>query len=477
MQIHIENDISIIENQVDTFNLLSDRWASNLTSHRFQNLIYWFRCFSTRDDESFGTKRGRNFIGTKCWLLRPEFFIIRNENSILAIVPLFLFKFFIRQTQKYYHMLSFCPDSSIFFYQDILLEPNQRKDIINAFFDYVSLYLKGNDYLLYLGHIPEKSPNVAYIKRYLSTCVDHGYQGGCCYNYWRGGVYPWNISRMTSILNRIQNHCHIAWPDLNCEIAEIINVLQSQTEALLFFKKTQKAIEGTLINLIDRLSALPEINNLVLKLSSTLKDKPILYPFLTLPQNKDTFLNNLSKSKRYYYQRYTNKFYSAGGDFENLNSQLINNQDIEDFLDLHIMRWGSESAAIMKETLSFQKNIFRLMKTHNQLRLFFARHRGERIASVACFDINGRREFYYSGRSMKYSKLRAGKLLVHFSILDAIDKSLSIFDFGYGDDEYKFDYTTSSERLYSFILACSGHMPDSTDIFPVYEKIDIGGRA
>ena len=113
------------------------------------------------------------------------------------------------------------------------------------------------------------------------------------------------------------------------------------------------------------------------------------------------------------------------------------------------------------------------MAKKGYFRLFFARFKDRRIGALSSFDIGKRREFYYSGRSMDYLELRAGKLLVFYSILDAIEKGFEVYDFGYGDDEYKFDFTSEYRTLNSFFLTAHDKLPDLNKLFPLYEEIVI----
>ena len=170
------------------------------------------------------------------------------------------------------------------------------------------------------------------------------------------------------------------------------------------------------------------------------------------------------------------KFLAHGGAFENISSENITISDIEDYLYLHTLRWQKESAAITENTMDFHKELCLTMSRSEHFRLFFAKYKNKRIAAISCFDINGRREFYYSGRTIDHSEARAGKLIVLHSIFDTIERGLKIYDFGYGGDEYKFDFTDRYNTLKSFFLTRDKVMPDLKKLFPMYEQIELVDR-
>ena len=179
----------------------------------------------------------------------------------------------------------------------------------------------------------------------------------------------------------------------------------------------------------------------------------------------------MSSSKRYYYRRYMNRFINSGGTFESISSDCISDRDIQDYLNLHIERWQTESAAITKYTINFHKEMSKLLIKNNHLKLFFAKQHGKRIAALSCIDCHSRREFYYSGRILNDKGNRSGKLLVMYSILDAIKTGSQIYDFGYGGDNYKYDFTDSYNTLKGFVISSKSNSISIGDIYLMYEKL------
>jgi CelD/BcsL family acetyltransferase involved in cellulose biosynthesis len=75
---------------------------------------------------------------------------------------------------------------------------------------------------------------------------------------------------------------------------------------------------------------------------------------------------------------------------------------------------------------------------------------------------------------MDLGKIPAGKLLCYHTVLDAIDRGLDIYDFGYGGDDYKFVFTQTQRTLKSVVLAKRDELPDLDHLFTKFEYVEIG---
>ena len=122
-------------------------------------------------------------------------------------------------------------------------------------------------------------------------------------------------------------------------------------------------------------------------------------------------------------------------------------------------------------TSSFVFSFLNKLACNGLLTLFFAEHQAKRIACLCCIDFKDRREFFSSGRTRDDEKLRAGKLLLYESILDATNEGLCFFDFGYGDEAYKSDYDWSYVTNNVVALFHDLHPKQVSDIFPLYEEV------
>ncbi len=120
----------------------------------------------------------------------------------------------------------------------------------------------------------------------------------------------------------------------------------------------------------------------VVKLENLLKDSPILYPYITLPNKQEDYFASLSYATRRYFRRYMKKYLEIGGDFAILPPDNITKQDIDAYIGLHLLRWGDGSAAICGKSVEYHRKISQAMMEQDLLILFFAVFEGERIAYI-----------------------------------------------------------------------------------------------
>ena len=147
----------------------------------------------------------------------------------------------------------------------------------------------------------------------------------------------------------------------------------------------------------------------------------------------------------------------------------MRDEDVQEYLHLHHLRWGRDSVAVNALTHDFHKCLARTLATAAQFTLFFARLQGRRIAAHACIDVGDRREYYFSGRDLEQNKLPVGKVLCYHTIVDAIETGLRFYDFGYGGDEYKSIFTKTNRTVRCLLVAQAGAAPDLDALFPKYE--------
>jgi Acetyltransferase (GNAT) domain len=473
MHTYLVDNITEAEDFIRKMNGFAHQIGSTLLAHRLQPLLVWWKHFSTKDGgEDFGRKRGRNCLGHKSWLRKIVLIITEKEDMLLGIAPLLISEVQLKGEKQTINVLSFCPDSVMFFYQDFLIHPQYRKMAVSQLFEHIKDMMQRENLFLFLGHIPDDSLNLAHIRYELSLSLKEGWTGGEATNCRRGGVYPWNLAQLSRILKASLNEpeCDSA---LKTTVQDIMQLMDRQTTALLVFSKTRKDLEKKLQDVADTFRSHPTLSDYAQKISDSIVKKPIVYPYLTLPNSAEDLYSGLSSSKRYFYKRYMKRYCNAGGSFENVSPDNITPSDIEEYLSLHSSRWHTESAAITDKTRGFHKELCLNMAEKGYFRLFFANYNGKRIAVLSCFDIGNRREFYYSGREMESLHLRAGKLIVLHSILDAIQNGFEIFDFGYGGDAYKFDFTKDYKTLKSFFLTKQYKIPESEKLFPMYEDIGL----
>jgi len=288
--------------------------------------------------------------------------------------------------------------------------------------------------------------------------------------FWRGGLYPWNLAELQTILHTAQNSGDFS--DTTCKnITTAINEIESSNKTMLVFKKNHIRLKSAIYQIFSESNPSNALFELYSAIESVLQSYPVKYPYLKLSESPDDFENSLSSSKRYYYKRYRKQFLANNGHFVKLHADAIIDQDIHDFISLHRERWGNQSNILNHATESFLVSFLRKLALEGLLTLFFAVYESRRIACLCCVDFNGRREFLSSGRSRSDEKLRAGKLLLYESILDSINEGLYLFDFGYGDDAYKSDFNWSYTTNNAVVLFYNLHPRQFSNILALYEEL------
>jgi CelD/BcsL family acetyltransferase involved in cellulose biosynthesis len=236
------------------------------------------------------------------------------------------------------------------------------------------------------------------------------------------------------------------------------------------FPATRRALEAELASVIRRCAGIPAAVDHARRIEAAVADAPIVYPYLDLPDRPDAVLLGLGPSHRACLRRRGRRFADAGGRFEVVEPSAITAPDVRDHLDLHRARWGEASVALGAATAAYHEDLALALAGAGILRLFFARHGGARVASLACFDAGRRRECFNAGRSPAADALRAGKLLLLHAIGDAVERGLAVFDLGYGGFAYKLELTRQSRTVKSFLLG-RGALPSPDDLFAGYERV------
>ena len=472
MELVLIQDTDELSTHYKNIKLFLNNTQPKYASHVIDALMEWFSSFRSDDNSSFALKRGINFLGRKSTLYSLFFVLIYNGNKLIAYAPLFRFKVIFEDDSTSYDVVSFCPDSTIFFYNDILIEKDFENVALNLFFDFIKNFHKTSPYIILLNHIPSSSENFPLLLKHSSDLVPAGFNVSISPVLWRGGLYPWNLNKFQKILNDAMTNEDFP-EDVHERIKTAIHKLCGINRVMLAYKKNHLAIKSAIYNIFSEDNPSDLLLVLYKEIDSVFQSNPVKYPYLKLPESVDEFDASLSKSKRYFYKRYLKNFYSSNGKIIKLHGEEIVDQDIHDFISLHKERWGHNSNILNHLTAPFIYSFYRQLANNGLLTIFFAMHGSDRIACLCCIDFNGRREFISSGRSLSDEKLRAGKLLLYISITDAIHDGLYFFDFGYGDDAYKSDFNWSFLTNNVIALFYNLHPTQFPNVFPLYEEINL----
>lgn len=461
------NELSAYYQDIKTF---VNNAQPQYTSHVVDALMEWFASFSSDKDSNFALKRGINFFGRKSSLCSLFFLLIYDDNELIAFAPLFRFKVHFGDAPASYEVVAFCPDSTIFFYNDILIKEGSEKRALQTFFEFFRHYNETTPHIILLNHIPSSSSTLPLLLKHSMDLTPYGFNVSISPVYWRGGLYPWNLSKIQTILQNAQNNDNFSGTThKNIDIA--MSEINASNKAMLIFKKNHLYLKSLIYRIFSENKPSDTLFDLYNAIEAIFQSYPVKFPYLNLPKSPDDFDNSLSSSKRYYYNRYRKRFLANDGHFVKLHADSIADQDIHDFISLHRERWGNNSIILNNSTSSFLFSFLQKLALNGLLTLFFAIYQSRRIACLCCIDFNGRREFFLSGRSLNDEKLRAGKLLLYESMIDSINDGLYVFDFGYGDQEYKSDFNWSYLTNNVIGLFYNLHPKQFSNIFPFYEEL------
>lgn len=447
--------------------VFSDDAGSSLLFHRPEMPITWWKSFNSGDGEPFAKKRGRNFLGTQSWLNDLYYIMIEDEDGLCGSVPVVSYAVRVPNEQDLTRMISFAGDYVLAPFQDFLVSPLKRKETLSLLIQEIMMLMRKGHQLIFFGYIPEKSQNVMVLDDILDEMSgDISYKK--CITSQKGGVRPWTLKYLQKLFANIVDKIGKNLPEYK-PFYELASRLCECQPDMLLFPRNRTELEMSLWDIVADYGHVDGIRNEMESIRGILSPSPIRYPFIDLPMDRESYLRGLGKKTRFNYRYYRKKLVEIGGKIEKIISPNITELDIKDYLDLHMMRWGKRSVAISDKTRDFHMQLCSTAARQGCFTLFFIRLNGERIASHACFDINDRREAYFTGLNPGYDKFSAGMVLFLETILDAIDHRFKRYELGYGGDEYKFRFAGASAKSYSYFIAEKGRMPDLDRIFSGYE--------
>ena len=443
---------------------LARKTAAVLPFHYMHLPFLWWDNFHSSNGSFFGEKRGKNFLGAQSRLDAIHLFISEENGEICGATPFVTFCVKIRGRQENLRILSFAGDYVAIPYQDFLVLPSKRAPVLSSILEkLMELFSNGHD-LLFIGYVPENSLNLALIRNVISSIQNSEIHSIESVLSRKGGVWPWTLAPHVDSLIKLCDKTgrnEEAHRDLQALVAKLSDC---KPQNLLFPRtrnRFESAIQSALEKIIDEEAAAADIR----RITALLNPVPILYPLIILPGDRESFFSTLSKGTRRYFRRYKKRFLNAGGSFEKITPDAMRDSDVDDYIHLHVLRWGKESAAICDTSAGFHKYISMSMAKEGLFTLFFARYQGKRIAAHSAFDIHPRREGYLTGRDPEYSELRAGRLLYQETIYDAIDNGFDIYDLGAVDFDYKMSFTEKFTTARNFFIS---HKPDVFDLSKLF---------
>jgi Acetyltransferase (GNAT) domain len=433
--------------------------------------LTWWANFNTNENENFGKKRGRNYLGARSWLSHLYFLIAEQGGTIVGVAPLVGYKVMIPGLTDPLRILSFAGDPALISYNDFIVIPDIRSSVLSAMLDGIEDLIKVNFDMLFLGQIPDNSHNLPMIREKARVLSSKGWYSFKTSSAQRAGVWPWTIKPLISsckvLCEKIDHK-----DQLFTLLKDLVQKLEICTPRKLFFSATRRSLERQIKDVMSLFQNREDLNDMISNVLFHLSPKLLTHPYIDLPASKDEYLMSLSKNTRRFHRRYARAFGKNKGAYEKITSNNLTERDIEDYLHLHMLRWGEESTAVGDASLNFHRVLCRKSADLSLITLFFASCNGKRIAAHSCFDSGNLREAYYTGRDPEYNDLRAGRLLYLETIYDAIDNGFRLYDLGPGGEQYKYSISNSSALTYNFILDRTKRMTDFNKIFNGFEYMN-----
>ncbi|HKP97234.1 MAG TPA: GNAT family N-acetyltransferase [Fibrobacteria bacterium] len=434
--------------------------------------LAWWRHFHGLDGADFGPKRGKNFYGVRSRVTALRILWAEEDGKLLGVLPLALQDVKTAGETGDVRMLCFCGDSVMFAYHDIAADEARRAEVLEAFFAHLEPGLDRDYDILFLGYMPQRSANLPWLRARAEAWKRAGRIASLGPNRRRGGVYPWTLYPLQNLARKIAEKLPGLDPEKASRLADLAAGLAKATPGALFFPATRSSLERKARAVLEDLAGEAAVEEERRAAADLLAPMPIPYPHLDLPNTAEGFLERLSKDTRRYFTRYKRRFLEAGGSFEKVEAGKITAADVEEYLELHRMRWGEDSASLnSSEAWNFHRALSLDAAKAGRFTLFFARFEGKRIASHSCLDFHPRREGYYNGRDPAQEELRAGRLLYMETINDAMENGFTEYNMGYGGHDYKSSFAALEEHTFNLLLHSGKRAIDFARVFSGYESI------
>ncbi len=469
MNVKVLTEIESIREQVPRCIELARRAGAALPCSFLYPSIHWWNHFNSRDGSAFWKKRGKNFFGSQS-TLEQLFLLMVEEDGVLCAVAPFV-SYLVRQAGgQELRILSYAGDPALIPSREITVDPARRRPVLGVFIErLVKLYQDEGFDLLILDNQLDTSQNVSVIRDFFADFQHEQIVVREAVTFMRGGVRPWTVRQLSRRVRKLADVAANEGVAIG-GIEDFSARLSACAPLKLLFPVTRKGLEKELRQILARCRTYEALAGSLAAVENLLHDRPICYPYISLPRDHEAFLAALSRSTRYYYRRYMKSFKEAGGTFETVSGRDIRQEDIRDYLHLHQVRWGGESMFICgDDSYAFHVDLVKAMAGEGLFSLFFARFAGQRVAVLSSFDIHPRRECYFTGMDPAYRDTRAGRLLWLYSIYDAIDNGYETYDLGPGDFGYKMSFATGEARSHNFLVTGNDSLLDLDAIFAGYE--------
>jgi CelD/BcsL family acetyltransferase involved in cellulose biosynthesis len=178
-------------------------------------------------------------------------------------------------------------------------------------------------------------------------------------------------------------------------------------------------------------------------------------PIIDLPPSWEAYLAALDRKQRHEVRRKVRKAEAEGTvAWYYVDDETALPGEMKDFIALHI-KSSRDKGVFMDESMqSFFQAIASAAFRRGWLRLAFLLINGVKTAAMLCFDYNDSFLLYNSGYDPElFGSLSPGVVLLAYSIRDAIDRGLRVFDFLQGAEEYKYRLGGQDTRVCRLMIS------------------------
>lgn len=245
------------------------------------------------------------------------------------------------------------------------------------------------------------------------------------------------------------------------DVSDYLDFLVDQRYSDQVFKQLAKELNKTSINSIE-LCSLPQDSLTLTAFQQQMVangwqaqlNQQDVCPIIKLPTSWEAYLQSLDRKQRHEIKRKWKKLNNEQKlEFEILTSKNEVEQSIDEFISLHQKSSVDKERFWNNEHRQFFTDLSVALARTNNLKLFYAKVNGERVATMLIFDYNNNYYLYNSGFNPdQYASYGVGNILTSFTIQDAIENGKKIYDFLRGDEKYKYRFGAFDTKVFDLKL-------------------------
>ena len=176
-------------------------------------------------------------------------------------------------------------------------------------------------------------------------------------------------------------------------------------------------------------------------------------PFITIQPDWNDFQNALS-GKRAKAIRYEirNLFRQFEGEFKRYDAGEGLYKALRQFMDLHQKRIRQKyqlGAFPTQEIREGFTGLIKALEAYKYISIHTIESPGQTIAAIGTFEKDGVISYFQGGFDPDYQRISPGKVVLALRITSAVQNKDSEFDFLFGDEDYKFSWSTGQRHIHA----------------------------